>query len=527
MSFYFNDIPYIGYYHSHLEVNYFMPRTGVTIYDMLISCPGDVLDYINTINEVVRSFNSTIGRVNNLQIDCRHWSTDSYAQSGGRPQELLNSQFVMDCDMAVAVFWSKFGSPTGEYDSGTEEEIEAMLAQNKQVFLYFVDAPMSPSELDEDQYRKIKMFKDKYKDIGIYTEVKSKEEFASSFTNQLSLYTLSNLIGNNQDALSNGNSTLSIREYNNETEDITAINLKSFKDDFYQKYQQEITDLFEDAVKVTLPSATNEIESHNYFSYMKLSNIDIPVDWKDTISKYLNKLNVVIPTGFWNVGNLKYMKTINPFSGGDSLIGTKDEEKHYKDIKELNKLIKEVIDWKDYFEKLKEFKSVELIVANDGSSIDEDIEIKLIIPKDKLLMKNYIPVPGENIIKEYLQAELENKIFKPLINDEIEEYGYYSETIEKPMPMPIHDYPPFSKRHINTFDEDKDDYMERIDNIFCYDFYKRENEDVLKFSVDYLKHNKTMAFPSVLIFKSLPERIDYEITSKYCQNIIKGTLYLS
>lgn len=95
------------------------------------------------------------------------------------------------------------------------------------------------------------------------------------------------------------------------------------------------------------------------------------------------------------------------------------------------------------------------------------------------------------------------------------------------MPMPIHDYSPFSKRHINTFDEDKDSYMERIDNIFCYDFYKRENEDVLKFSVDYLKHNKTMAFPSVLIFKSLPEKIDYEITSKYCQNIIKGTLYLS
>lgn len=43
-----------------------MPRTGVTIYDMLISCPGDVLNYIDTINEVVRSFNSSIGRVNNL-----------------------------------------------------------------------------------------------------------------------------------------------------------------------------------------------------------------------------------------------------------------------------------------------------------------------------------------------------------------------------------------------------------------------------------------------------------------------------
>ena len=157
---------------------------------------------------------------------------------------------------------------------------------------------------------------------------------------------------------------------------------------------------------------------------MRSSNIDIPVAWKNTITKYLNKLNVAIPTGFWNVGNLGRMETLNPLIGGDSLIGTEDEEKHYKDIKKLNELIKKITDWKDYFESLKEFQSVELIVANDGLKVDEDIEIKLIIPKDKLLMKNLIPIPGENIIKEYLRVELENRIFKPLINDEVEEYGY-------------------------------------------------------------------------------------------------------
>ena len=502
-----------------------MPRTGVTIYDMLISCPGDVLNYIDTINEVVRSFNSSIGRVNNLRIDCRHWSTDSYAQSGGRPQALLNSQFVLDCDMAVAVFWSRFGSPTGEYDSGTEEEIEEMLAQNKQVFLYFVDTPISPSELDEDQYRKIRTFKDKYKDRGIYTEVKSKEEFASSFTNQLYLYALSNLIGNNQYYSSNGNSFLSIKEYSNETGNIKACNLRSFKDAFYREHQQEILDLFEDAVKITLSSAINETESQKHFAYMRSSNIDIPVAWKNTITKYLNKLNVSIPTGFWNVGNLGRMETLNPLIGGDSLIGTEDEEKHYKDIKKLNELIKKITDWKDYFESLKEFQSVELIVANDGLKVDEDIEIKLIIPKDKLLMKNLIPIPGENIIKEYLRVELENRIFKPLINDEVEEYGYYPETMEKT--MPVIDSFPFVTKYVNTYEEDKDDYMERIDDIFCYDYYKREKEDVLTFHIDYLKHHKAMAFPSVLIFKDLPEKIDYEITSKYCPNIIKGTLYLS
>ena len=136
-----------------------------------------------------------------------------------------------------------------------------ILELKKQVFLYFVDTPMSPSELDEDQYRKIRTFKDKYKDRGIYTEVKSKEEFASSFTNQLYLYVLSNLIGNNQYYSSNGNSFLSIKEYSNETGNIKACNLRSFKDAFYREHQQEILDLFEDAVKITLSSAINETES--------------------------------------------------------------------------------------------------------------------------------------------------------------------------------------------------------------------------------------------------------------------------
>ena len=39
-------------------------------------------------------------------------STDSYPQSGDRAQEVLNKQFVRECDAAVALFWTKFGTPT-------------------------------------------------------------------------------------------------------------------------------------------------------------------------------------------------------------------------------------------------------------------------------------------------------------------------------------------------------------------------------------------------------------------------------
>lgn len=35
-----------------------------------------------------------------------------------------------------------------------------------------------------------------------------------------------------------------------------------------------------------------------------------------------------------------------------------------------------------------------------------------------------------------------------------------------------------------------------------------------------------MAFPSILMFKNLPESIEYEITSKHIPEIIKGKIYI-
>ena len=137
-----------------------MPRTGITAYDLLISCPGDVLQYAEIVKECVESFNHTLGCINNAEIVTRHWATDSFPQSGDRPQELLNKQFVRDCDAAVAIFWTKFGTPTDKYGSGTEEEIEEMLSSGKQVFLYFVDAPINPSVIDMEQYHKANDFKE-------------------------------------------------------------------------------------------------------------------------------------------------------------------------------------------------------------------------------------------------------------------------------------------------------------------------------------------------------------------------------
>ncbi len=134
-----------------------MPHTS-TVYSLLLSCPGDVLDLKDIIEECVKSFNSSLGEINKMIIQLKHWSTDSFPQSGDKPQKLLNKQFVDDCDLCVALLGTRFGTPTDNYDSGTEEEIENMLAQGKQVFLYFIERSVDPSSIDVQQYRNITLY---------------------------------------------------------------------------------------------------------------------------------------------------------------------------------------------------------------------------------------------------------------------------------------------------------------------------------------------------------------------------------
>ena len=49
-----------------------MPRAGITAYDLLISCPGDVEKYIEVVKECLEGFNTVIGRINNAEIVGRH-----------------------------------------------------------------------------------------------------------------------------------------------------------------------------------------------------------------------------------------------------------------------------------------------------------------------------------------------------------------------------------------------------------------------------------------------------------------------
>jgi hypothetical protein len=62
------------------------------------------------------------------------------------------------CDFAIAVFGARVGTPTGESQSGTIEEIERLRSKGKQVALYFSNAPL-PRDFDEAQFAALKQYR--------------------------------------------------------------------------------------------------------------------------------------------------------------------------------------------------------------------------------------------------------------------------------------------------------------------------------------------------------------------------------
>ena len=59
-----------------------------------------------------------------------------------------------------------------------------------------------------------------------------------------------------------------------------------------------------------------------------------------------------------------------------------------------------------------------------------------------------------------------------------------------------------------------------------YRDFDKPKFDILSFNIEYLKHNTSMAFPSKLLFKNVPRIIEYEITSKYTPDMVKGKINL-
>ena len=171
-----------------------MPK-NVTLYTIFVASPGDTHEERSRIQPIVEELNVTHLQQRGIRLDLIKWETHTFPGISEDSQAVINEQIPDDYDIFVGIMWHRFGTPTGRAESGTIEEFEKAKKRYEQnsssvkIMFYFKETPISPSDIDPDQLKKVQAFRDslQQKQGVLYQKFNSVDEFEKFFRMQIAL----------------------------------------------------------------------------------------------------------------------------------------------------------------------------------------------------------------------------------------------------------------------------------------------------------------------------------------------------
>ena len=161
---------------------------------IFIASPSDTVEERKACETVFEEINHGLGRGLGFRIVSLRWEKDVYPSVGEYGQQVINQQFEDDYDLFVGIMKNRFGTPTPQAGSGTEEEFNIAYDkfQNGEIgnlFFYFGVPDKPANELDLDQFRKVKDFREKIEHDGVVPmQYQGLEDFKKQLKNNLEDY---------------------------------------------------------------------------------------------------------------------------------------------------------------------------------------------------------------------------------------------------------------------------------------------------------------------------------------------------
>lgn len=165
-----------------------MPRT-VVAYKVFLASPGDVKEERTIVKKAIDTYNQ-IHSCDNIKLELLCWEDSTHPSFGDYPQDVVNSQIGDDYDVFIGILWTRFGTPTPKYESGTEEEFYRAYERYKnggvELMVYRKDERVSPSRIDVEQLQKVNNFTSEVGKLGgYYFTFTGKEHFQEIFLKHL------------------------------------------------------------------------------------------------------------------------------------------------------------------------------------------------------------------------------------------------------------------------------------------------------------------------------------------------------
>jgi Domain of unknown function (DUF4062) len=164
----------------------------ITLYKVFVASPSDVNEERGILDEIINELNLTLPKKYNIRLELLKWETHANPDIGESPQQIINEDIGNDYDIFIGILWSKFGTPTPNYLSGTQEEFFKALQMYKdkpgliKIMFYFKKADIPYDMIDTKSIDSIRSFKeDLTSKKTLYWEYKSIDEFQSLIRIQL------------------------------------------------------------------------------------------------------------------------------------------------------------------------------------------------------------------------------------------------------------------------------------------------------------------------------------------------------
>jgi len=152
----------------------------------MIASPSDVSTERGVVRAVLSDWNALNAQRSGVVLLPVGWETHAVPQMGDRAQQIINRDVLARCDLLIAVFWTRLGSPTGEAPSGTVEEIREHVAAGKIAMIYFSNAPVRPDSVDDEQYRALRAFRKECEANGLIEVFESPADLREKLFRHLS-----------------------------------------------------------------------------------------------------------------------------------------------------------------------------------------------------------------------------------------------------------------------------------------------------------------------------------------------------
>ena len=152
---------------------------------VMIASPSDVEKERRLVRDLIQEWNYVNSEGKSLVLMPVGWETHSVPSMDGTAQEIINKEVLADCDLLVAIFWTRIGTPTEEAESGTVEEIREHIKSGKPAMIYFSSEPVALDSVDNEQYSRLIDFKKELKKQGLIENYSTLSEFHRKFSRQL------------------------------------------------------------------------------------------------------------------------------------------------------------------------------------------------------------------------------------------------------------------------------------------------------------------------------------------------------